>query len=92
MIQLLQYSHNLEYRYLLDNQLMMMFEYLNYFENLSNEMIKEKKNGKKFLPDDDDDDDEPVRQLRLRLEIIGISSSINVDEHCLRRNSIGSKW
>jgi hypothetical protein len=55
-------------------------------------MIKEKKNGKKFLPDDDDDDDEPVRQLRLRLEIMGISSSINVDEHCLRRNSIGSKW
>jgi len=48
MIQLLQYSHNLEYRYLLDNQLMMMFEYLNYFENLWNEMIKEKRMEKNF--------------------------------------------
>jgi hypothetical protein len=40
---------------------------------------------KKFLPDDDDDE-VAVRQLRLRLEMMGISSSINVDEHCLRRN------
>jgi len=43
-----------------------------------------------FLPDDEED--EAVRQLRLRVDDIGISSSINVDEHCLRRNCIGSKW
>ncbi len=54
--------------------------------------IKEfkKKELKRFLPDDDEE--EAVRQWRLRLDIIGISSSINVDEHCLRRNWIGSKW
>ncbi len=62
----------------------------NYFENLFNQEMK-RDNWRDFvLPDDEED--EAVRQLRLRVDDIGISSSINVDEHCLRRNWIGSKW
>ncbi len=38
-------------------------------------------------PEDDED-----RDGRLGLDSIGRSSSINVEEHCLRRNWIGSKW
>ncbi len=38
-------------------------------------------------PEDDED-----RDGRLGLDSIGRSSSINVEEHCFRRNWIGSKW